>query len=131
MTGQLPTDTPLVNQRPFRSPHHTISNAGLVGGGRLPRPGETRTCGGAGVSLAHRGVLFLDELPEFGPKNLETLRQPLEDKVVTISRAQGSLSFPANFMLVGAMNPCPCGWFGDNQHECICNTPAPRLPGAG
>ena len=100
VTGQLPTDTPLVNQRPFRSPHHTISNAGLVGGGRLPRPGETRTCGGAGVSLAHRGVLFLDELPEFGPKNLETLRQPLEDKVVTISRAQGSLSFPANFMLM-------------------------------
>ena len=98
VTGQLPTDTPLVNQRPFRSPHHTISNAGLVSGGRLPRPGE--------ISLAHRGVLFLDELPEFGPKNLETLRQPLEDKVVTISRAQGSLSFPANFMLVGAMNPC-------------------------
>ena len=113
VTGQLPTETPLVNQRPFRSPHHTISNAGLVGGGRLPRPGE--------ISLAHRGVLFLDELPEFGPKNLETLRQPLEDKVVTISRAQGSLSFPANFMLVGAMNPCPCGWFGDTQHECTCN----------
>ena len=112
VTGQLPTDTPLVNQRPFRSPHHTISNAGLVGGGRLPRPGE--------ISLAHRGVLFLDELPEFGPKNLETLRQPLEDKVVTISRAQGCLSFPANFMLVGAMNPCPCGWFGDTEHECTC-----------
>ena len=79
-----------------------------MGGGRLPRPGETRTCGGAGVSLAHHGVLFLDELPEFGPKNLETLRQPLEDKVVTISRpARGSLSLPAKFMLVGAMNPCP------------------------
>ena len=123
VTGQLPTDTPLVNQRPFRSPHHTISNAGLVGGGRLPRPGE--------ISLAHRGVLFLDELPEFGPKNLETLRQPLEDKVVTISRAQGSLSFPANFMLVGAMNPCPCGWYGDTQHECTCcrrGQPLPEAP---
>jgi len=84
VTGQLPTETPPVNQRPFRSPHHTISNAGLVGGGRLPRPGETRTCGGAGVSLAHCRVLFLDELPEFGPKNLETLRQPLEDKVVNM-----------------------------------------------
>ena len=113
VTGMLPGDTPLINHRPFRAPHHTISHAGLVGGGRLPRPGE--------ISLAHRGVLFLDELPEFGPKNLETLRQPLEDKVVTISRAQGSMSFPANFMLVGAMNPCPCGWFGDSQHDCSCS----------
>ena len=113
VTGMLPGDTPLINHRPFRAPHHTISHAGLVGGGRLPRPGE--------ISLAHRGVLFLDELPEFGPRNLETLRQPLEDKVVTISRAQGSMSFPANFMLVGAMNPCPCGWFGDSQHECTCS----------
>jgi magnesium chelatase family protein len=113
VTGQLPPGTPLVNQRPFRAPHHTISNAGLVGGGRLPRPGE--------ISLAHRGVLFLDELPEFGPHNLETLRQPLEDKVLTISRAQGSMSFPVNFMLVGAMNPCPCGWYDDTQHKCTCS----------
>lgn len=113
VTGQLPAGTPLINQRPFRAPHHTISHAGLVGGGRLPQPGE--------ISLAHRGVLFLDELPEFGPHNLETLRQPLEDRTVTISRAQGSLSFPANFMLVGAMNPCPCGWYGDSQHECTCS----------
>ena len=99
VSGLLPSSSPLITQRPFRSPHYTISSAGLVGGGRVPRPGE--------ITLSHRGVLFLDELPEFGHTGLEVLRQPMEDKVVTISRAQGSITFPANFMLVAAMNPCP------------------------
>jgi len=112
VSGLLPSDTPLIRQRPFRSPHYTISNAGLVGGGHFPKPGE--------ISLSHRGVLFLDELPEFGNSLLETLRQPLEDKVITISRAQGSVIFPANFMLVGAMNPCPCGYYGDAFRPCTC-----------
>lgn len=113
VADQLPRDTPLLQHRPFRAPHHTISHAGLVGGGVFPRPGE--------ISLSHRGVLFLDELPELGSKNLETLRQPLEDKEITISRARGSLTFPASFLLVAAMNPCPCGYATDPARECTCS----------
>lgn len=112
----LPEGTPLIQTRPFRAPHHTISHAGLVGGGNIPHPGE--------ISLAHRGVLFLDELPEFGQRILEVLRQPIEDKLVTIARASGSLTFPANFTLIGAMNPCPCGYYGDTLKQCTCSSGA-------
>jgi len=113
VAGVLPADTALVATRPYRSPHHTISDAGLIGGGAYPRPGE--------VSLAHHGVLFLDELPEFKKNVLEVMRQPLEDGRVIIGRAAITLEYPASFTLVGAMNPCPCGYFGDPFHECTCN----------
>ncbi len=113
VAGMLPADTPLIRHRPFRAPHHTISHAGLVGGGHWPRPGE--------ISLSHRGVLFLDELPEFGTHTLEAMRQPLEDGLVSIARSTGTLAFPARFVLVGAMNPCPCGYWGDALKECTCS----------
>lgn len=111
--GRMPTGQPLLAQRPFRSPHHTISNAGLVGGGSTPAPGE--------ISLAHNGILFLDELPEFNRQTLEVLRQPLEDGDVTISRALTSTRFPASFMLIASLNPCPCGYRNDPRRECHCS----------
>ena len=115
VAGLLPPDTALIGTRPFRSPHHTISDAGLIGGGKIPRPGE--------VSLANHGVLFLDELPEFKKNVLEVMRQPLEDGQVTISRAKLSLTYPAQFMLAAAMNPCPCGFSTDPNNTCTCTPP--------
>ncbi|MCA1645930.1 MAG: YifB family Mg chelatase-like AAA ATPase, partial [Chloroflexi bacterium] len=112
VAGVLAPGTPVVRARPFRAPHHTVSYAGLVGGGSSPRPGE--------ISLAHRGVLFLDEMPEFHPRVLEVMRQPIEDGVVTIARARETLSFPAKFMLIAARNPCPCGYYGDATRPCSC-----------
>ncbi len=116
VAGALPEGTPLMRERPFRSPHHSITLAGLAGGGSWPRPGE--------ISLAHKGVLYLDELPQFGPRTLDVLRQPMEDRVVTIVRVTASARFPASFTLAASRNPCPCGFYGDPGHECTCSLAA-------
>lgn len=116
IAGILKQDTPIITTRPFRSPHHTISGVSLVGGGRIPKPGE--------ISLAHYGVLFLDELPEFNQHSLEVLRGPLEDGIVTISRVNGSFTYPCEFMFVSSMNPCPCGFYGSADKECTCTPQA-------
>lgn len=113
IAGLLPSDKPLIRVRPFRTPHHSASAPSLVGGGQFPKPGE--------ISLAHRGVLFLDELPEFPRSTLENLRQPIEDGIITISRAQGTLTFPAKFSLIASMNPCPCGYLSDPDRDCSCS----------
>lgn len=113
VAGLLPQDVPIITKRPFRAPHHTISSVSLVGGGRIPKPGE--------ISLSHFGVLFLDELPEFNKNTLEVMRGPLEDGNVTISRVNSTLTYPSNFMLIASMNPCPCGYYGSSDKECTCN----------
>jgi len=112
VAGKLPTGTSLISQRPFRSPHHTVSQVAMTGGGNRALPGE--------VSMAHNGVLFLDELPEFNKTTLEVLRQPLEDRKITISRAKYTVEYPCSFMFVASMNPCPCGYYGDPTHHCVC-----------
>ena len=116
IAGILPNESPIITTRPFRAPHHTISGASLIGGGRIPRPGE--------ISLAHYGVLFLDELPEFNKNTLELMRGPLEDEKVTISRVNASLTYPCNFMMIASMNPCPCGYYGSKEKECTCSESA-------
>lgn len=112
IAGTLPKGIPLITTRPFRAPHHTVSSVSMVGGGRIPKPGE--------ISLAHYGVLFLDEIAEFQKNTLEVLRGPLEDRIVTISRVNATLTYPANFMFVSSMNPCPCGYYGSKNKECTC-----------
>lgn len=116
IAGVLRQDIPLITTRPFRAPHHTASDVSLVGGGRIPKPGE--------ISLAHYGVLFLDELPEFKKSTLEVLRGPLEDRQMTVSRVNGSFTYPANFMFAASMNPCPCGYYGSKEKDCTCSATA-------
>lgn len=113
ISGLLSHHSPLIQKRPFRSPHHTITNASLIGGGKTPKPGE--------ITLAHYGILFLDELPEFNKSTLELLRCPIEDKIITINRINSSVIYPCNFMFVASMNPCPCGYYGSKEKECTCN----------
>lgn len=116
VAGVLPSNMPIITTRPFRAPHHTLSSVSLVGGGKIPKPGE--------ISLAHYGVLFLDELPEFNKQTLEVLRGPLEDRNITISRVNATLTYPSNFMLIASMNPCPCGYYGSKEKECTCSEQA-------